>query len=324
MLVRAYRTHQPTLLLGLLVLVPALWSGVLWNGSPAEPGQQMLFYQPFARLFATVPWSAALIGALVTMGLAVQVDALANDRELFERRNHLAALLFPILLAIGPWHMAPDPALLGMPLVLFALRRTWGTQGRARALGDLFDAGALVGLAALFYAPYSFLLVVLWASIAVMRPFGWRDYLVPALGIGVVMSSAWSLAGLFAPERWHLATTLSVVRSSKPEVELLRDRLAPALVLLVAVPAILSFARLYGRSIMREKNARAAYLAFAFAMALLLALQWLLGRPMAAVLVASPLAILLAYPLQTTRRTWVAEVAAYALLAAALAGQWTG
>ncbi|MBK9077522.1 MAG: hypothetical protein IPL77_21580 [Flavobacteriales bacterium] len=58
-------------------------------------------------------------------------------------------------------------------------------------------------------------------------------------------------------------------------------------------------------------------------MALLLALQWLLGRPMAAVLVASPWR-LLAYPLQTTRRTWVAEVAAYALLAAALAGQWTG
>ncbi|MBK7268431.1 MAG: hypothetical protein IPI07_02550 [Flavobacteriales bacterium] len=102
MLVRAYRTHQPTLLLGLLVLVPALWSGGVMERSPAEPGQQMLFYQPFARLFATVPWSAALIGALVTMGLAVQVDALANDRELFERRNHLAALLFPILLAIGP------------------------------------------------------------------------------------------------------------------------------------------------------------------------------------------------------------------------------
>ena len=322
MLVRIYRTHQPTLLLGLLLLVPALWSGVLWKGSPVEPGQHMLFYQPFARLFATVPWSAALIGALVTMGLAVQVDALANDRELFERRNHLAALLFPILLAIGPWHMAPDPALLGMPLVLFALRRTWGTQGRARALGDLFDAGALVGLAALFYAPYSFLLVVLWASTAVMRPFGWRDYLVPVLGIGVVMISAWSLAGLFAPGSWHLAATMSVVRSSDTDVGLLHDRIAPVLVALVALPATIAFARLYGRSIMREKNARAAYLAFAFAMALLLGLQWLLGRPMPGVLVACPMAILLAYPLQTARRTWLAELAVYALLAVALAGQW--
>ncbi|MBK8340841.1 MAG: hypothetical protein IPK99_12980 [Flavobacteriales bacterium] len=324
MLVSAFRTHRPTLLLGLLVLVPALWSGVLVKGSPVEPGQYMLFFQPFARLFATVPWSTALIGVLVTMGLAVQVAALANDRDLFERRNHLAALLFPILLAIGPWHMAPDPALLGMPLVLFALRRTWGTQGRARALGDLFDAGALVGLAALFYVPYAFLLVVLWASIAVMRPFGWRDYLVPALGLGVVMVSAWSLTGLYAAGSWHLAATMSVVRSPGMGAGLLHDRIAPALVVLVAVPATISFARLYGRSIMREKNARAAYLAFAFAMALLLGLQWLLGRPMPTVLLACPMAILLAYPLQTARRTWPAELAVYALLAVALASQWAG
>ena len=324
MLVRLYRTHQPTLLLGLLLLVPALWSGVLWNGVTVQPGQHMVLYQPFARLFAAVPWSAIAIGILTTIGVAVQVDALANDRELFERRNHLPALLFPVLLSIGPWHAAPDAALLGMPMVLFALRRTWGTQGRTKALGDLFDAGTLVGVAALFYLPYLFLLVVLWASIAVMRPFGWRDYLVPALGIVVVMVPAWSMAGLLAPGSWHAADTLSVVRSAGRPGGTLHDRVAPVLVSLVTLPAVLAFAQLYGRSIMREKNARAAYLAFAFALALLLVLQWLLGRPMSAVLVACPLAILLAYPLQTTRRVWLAELALYALLGVALAGQWWG
>lgn len=322
MLVRAYRTYQPALLLGLLVLAPAAWSGLFVHGAPVPPGPHMPGYRPFALAFALWPWTAALTGVLATLALGLQLDRLANDRELFERHHHLPALLFPLLLAMGPLRMAPDPALLGMPAALQALRITWGTQGRTRALGPLFDAGCLIGVAALLYFPYAFLVVVLWASAAVMRPYGWRDYVVPLLGAMVVLMVVWGVVALTGVATWAPMGTLALRTPGPLVLHALRDRVAPTLVaalLLVAMPVL---ARVYQRSIMREKNARASFLAFAFACLLLLGFAAVLGHPLPAVLVACPLAVVLSYPLQATRRLWLAELAVAALLVAAVAGPW--
>jgi hypothetical protein len=102
----------------------------------------------------------------------VQLNALANNTDQVDRRNHLTALLFVLLLAAFDRTALLDPALLGMPLVLVGLaQRTWSMNNRSGALAELFDAGVLIGLAGLFYLPYLFLVVVLWASVSVMRPF---------------------------------------------------------------------------------------------------------------------------------------------------------
>lgn len=324
MLVRAYRTYQPALLLGLLVLAPAVWSGLFVHGAPVPPGLHMPGYRPFALAFALWPWTAPLTGVLATLALGLQLDRLANDRELFERHHHLPALLFPLLLAMGPLRMAPDPALLGMPAALQALRITWGTQGRTRALGPLFDAGCLIGVAALLYFPYAFLVVVLWASAAVMRPYGWRDYVVPLLGTVVVLMLAWAVVALSQAGGWAPMGTLALRTPEPRSAHWLRDRAAPALVAVLLLVAIPVLAGLYQRSIMREKNARASFLAFAFACLLLLGFAAVLGHPLPAVLVACPLAVVLSYPLAATRRLWLAELTVAALLLAAVAGPWWG
>ena len=59
MLVRVYRTYQPALLLGLLVLAPAVWSGLFVHGAPVSPGPHMPGYRPFATAFALWPWTAS-------------------------------------------------------------------------------------------------------------------------------------------------------------------------------------------------------------------------------------------------------------------------
>ncbi len=325
MLVRAYRTYQPALLLGLLILAPAVWSGTWAHGVPLPPGPYMPGYRPFALAFAWWPWTAPLMGALATAALALQLDRLANDRELFERHHHLPALLLPLLLATGPLRMAPDPAMLGMPAVLQALRIAWGTQGRHRALAPLFDAGCLVGVAALFHFPYVFLVVVLWASVAVMRPYAWRDYAVPLLGMVLVLVLAWGVVGLVGGlGGWAPLGTMPLRTADPLPDQWLRDRLAPATVVLLWLIAVPAMAGVYRRSIMREKNVRASFLAFAFTCVLLLGFAVLLGQPPSAVLVACPLAVVLSYPLQAARHLWPAELAVAVLLVAAVAGPWWG
>ena len=115
----------------------------------------------------------------------------------------------------------------------------------------------------------------------------------------------------------------SVVVGTSQRIDVLANDTDPDgdTLFLVAVPVL---AGVYQRSVMREKNARASFLAFAFACLLLLGFAAVLGHALPAVLVACPLAVVLSYPLQVTRRLWLAELAVYALLVAAVAGPWWG
>ena len=324
MLVRAYRTYQPALLLGLFVLVPACWSGLFVHAAPVPPGPYMPAYATFAAAFSSWAWTGPATGMLVTLLLAYQLDRLANDRELFVRPNHLPALLLPLLLAAGPLRPAPDAALLGMPAVLHALRLTWGPQGNTRALGRLFDAGCLVGLAALFHFPYAFMVVVVWASSAVMRPYAWRDYLMPLFGLALVLVLAWGAGLLLHGGGWAPMTTLSWRPSGPLQGHVLRDLLAPVLLGLLLLSSLPALARVYQRSIMRVKNVHAAFMAFLFACALLLGFSRVLGHPLPAVLAACPLAVLFTHPLQAARHLWHLEVVVAALAYAAVVGPWWG
>ena len=149
-----------------------------------------------------------------------------------------------------------------------------------------------------------------------------KQYVVPLLGAMVVLMVVWGVVALTGVATWAPMGTLALRTPGPLVLHALRDRVAPTLVaalLLVAMPVL---ARVYQRSIMREKNARASFLAFAFACLLLLGFAAVLGHPLPAVLVACPLAVVLSYPLQATRRLWLAELAVAALLVAAVAGPW--
>ncbi|MCB0791298.1 MAG: hypothetical protein H6595_05700 [Flavobacteriales bacterium] len=324
MLARSFRTHQPAVLLLLLVIVPLLWSGAFGQAAPLYEQQAMLFYRPLAALFDLVPWSRPVSGMVLCLGIALQLNALADRAELLERRSNLPALLFPLLLCIGPEKVDVGPALFGMPLVLFALDRTWRVQERQRVQGVLFDSGLAIGAAGLFYLPYVFLLVVVWASTSVMRPFSWREYVLPAVGVVLVLYFDAALHFLFDLGSWTPARTVVAPVLTVGPVRTVPWRwIGPALMLVLFVPALLSFYRAYKRSVMREKNLRSAFLAFVLAALVIAVFGWLLNGNVPSVLIAAPLALFLAFPLTAAPR-WIAEVMAYGLLAAALVAQWGG
>ncbi|MCB9171249.1 MAG: hypothetical protein H6597_05705 [Flavobacteriales bacterium] len=322
MLARIFRTHQPAALLLLFVLVPLLWSGAWVHPVPTDDQGTMLLYRPFAALFRKVPWTGPTLGMLVSIAVALQLNLLADRTELLERRSNLPALLFPLLLCSAPVHVATGPALLGMPLVLFALDRAWRVQERPRVQGVLFDAGLAVGIAGMFHLPYLFYLVVLWASIAVMRPFSWREYVLPALGVSLVLCFDAAAHVLFGLGDWSPGSTLiAPVIPAVPVGPAAWQWIAPAIVLVLFLFGVFRFARAYGRSVMWEKNLRSAFLAFVLASLVLAAFGRFLTGETRPVLVAAPMALFLAFPL-THAPTWLAELITIGLLVAAFAGQW--
>jgi len=166
---------------------------------------------------------------------------------------------------------------------------------------------------------------VVWASLAVMRPPTWREYVLPAVAVFVAFLLAWGVAWIFWPGSWHPWVSLGEFVPDPPEG--LKPHRAYRIVLLswliaFGTASILAFASSYGRSIMREKNTRSSFLALVFTLGLLALFAWRLNGHVPPVLVAVPGAVLPVYALLNAGRSGLAELAVWCLLGLGLWARW--
>lgn len=334
MLTGFFRQDRPTTFLPLPFLVLLLWPGAgtgpgAFLPDAAMSGQTvpgMPLFQALRQLADLSPWVSLLLSLIVVLGLADALNRLANDAELHERRNRMAAPLLILLLALQPYGLFCDPALVGMWVVAWAFTRIWTAIGRPNILGTLFDAGLLLGIAALFYLPYAFLTVALWATLAVTRPFKFREYVLPAIGLATILLLGWGVVHFIRPGLWAPVASMHfpVDLASPAEAHWMYQVILLAVLAALALATMASFASVYGHSVMREKNIRASFLAFVFACGLLALFAWWLDGRVPPVLMAAPGAILLAFPLlRAKRRAW-ADAALWGLILLAGWARWAG
>lgn len=323
MLAGLFRSNQPVVLLAVPLLAAALFLPSCWH-APLQAEGGMPLAQLAHRLIGEAAWANALVGMLLITIVAAQLALMLNALELMDRRNHLVAFLFPTLLAGLGGPCCYDPALLGMPFVLIAVRRTWAVENTGMALRSVFDAGLLAGLAALCYLPFALLITVIWASVSVIRPFAWREYVLPLLAVGFIFYLTWAVLLLTGATPWRPLLTVmlpdldpAVIWNGWPR-KLFLSILLPALLL-----ALAAFNNSYARSVMRGKNLRSSFMAFALAMVLIMGLLQLMKGTFPAVLAAVPAAVLTAYALLNPRRSWMAEMVVLGLLATAIAVRWS-
>ncbi|MCB0770278.1 MAG: hypothetical protein KDC00_07720 [Flavobacteriales bacterium] len=321
MLVRLFRSNQPGVLAFLLLLVPGLFLGHV--RTPAPLMERAMPMQHLAQgLYTSVPWSYGVFQLVLVFLVAVQLTALMNGAELVDRRNHLPALLFPLLLATLAAPGDLGPAFLGMPFLLWGLRRTWSITSGGPALSPLFDAGLLIGLAALCYMPYAFLLVVVWASVSVIRPFQWREYVLPLVGQLLMFYLAWGVLRLLGVDDWQPLRTILVPGPSPKVQGGAREMMLLVLLATMLAVSLFEFTRQYTRGVVREQNLRSSLLAFCATSGLLIFLVMLLNDRYPAVLLAAPLASLFTFGSLGTRRAWLSELAVGVLLALAIWKQY--
>ncbi len=317
MLIRLFRSNQPGVLMGLLVLVPLLFLRHL--PVPTGPAAvSMPLHGLLQDLFLAAPWTKAALLLATICAISVQLIGVMGEAELAERRNHLPALLFPILLATLATPGSLGPALFGMPFVLWAMRRTWTLTSGGGALSALFDAGLLLGIAAQFYMPYAFLVVVVWASVSVVRPFSWREYLVPLIGTLLIFYLAWGALTLAGVGEWRPLRTIACPAPFNPIKDDLFQAILSVLFLAFLAISLYQFARHYNRGVVREQNLRSAFLAFVATLGVIIGLVSALNKWFPPVLLAIPLSLLFMFALVGTRRSWLSEAAGLALLAMAL------
>ena len=325
MLVSLFRSNRPVVLLAVPLLVLLLWPGAALVAPAARSGARgMVLYELLRPLLAPGSWSVMLLSVVAVSGAAVQLDHLGNVSGLFRKRNHLTALALPLVMALLPMGLMADPPLVGITFVLWAVHRVWSAQGSQDARSAHFDAGLLIGLAVLVHPPYAFLISVVWASSSVMRPFQWREYVLPVIGAGMVLFLAYGTAQVLHPASWNMfASFRPPVPAIRPApIHWVHGVLVATIGLLLVLAGALSFANGYAQGVVREKNTRSAFIALACALAIVAVFDRFVLGYVPTVLVAVPCAILISWPLQESRRLFLVEGSVLVLLALALWARW--
>lgn len=321
MIAAFFRSNQPAVMAAVPVILTALFLPAFWH-PPPEAVAQMPLSALTRDLIGGAAWAHALLGIVLISVVAVQLTVMCNALELIDRRNHLVAITMPLVLA-GLGGTAYDPALLGMPFLLLAMRRSWSINNAGPALATLFDAGLLLGLATLCYLPYAFVLLAIWVSTSLIRPFNWREYLMPLLALLLVFYLAWMALYLIDPTPWHpMRTMMSAAEDPAMLWQGVARKSFMALLLPLLLIALSAFNRSHARSVIRGKNLRSAFMAFALSLCVIMGLLSVFKGSFPAVLAAVPAGVLLAYPLVSPKRDWLAETAILGLLALALWVRW--
>lgn len=325
MLIRLFRTNRPGGVFLLPVLLALLWPGVAPRTlGPAEvPGGM-----PLAHLVAgwvQGPWAEGLVSGALVLCLCILLVDLADRTNYFGHRNYLPALWLPVLLALWPGGLKLTPALMGMPFVLLAMRNVLAVPVRSSARMALFDAGLLVGVATLFHLPFGFMVVPLWASLSVMRPFQWRDHLMPALGFAAMLFLAWGVLHLWPVLEWKPFPSMLAAPPQDWERHWMHDLVLRSWCVLAAVVFLAYSYGDYSRAVMQGKNIRAAIFALGLSLAVMAALEVvMLGNRVPAVMLATPLALFAARSVAGERGNGWGEAVFWGLLLLALWGRWVG
>lgn len=182
MLISTTRSHQPVS----LVLIPLLGI-LLWLPGflhPSLPAQQvyMPFYAGLDTFLRANPQISVVLGFLVSMGTAFLLNYIIYQHHILTKRSWLPALLFVVLSACTPGLLWLNPQLIAGIFLLGALHLLLGTYRMDKAFGSVFNAGILIGIAALFYLPSIVFLLFAIVCIILLRPFIWREWIILILG----------------------------------------------------------------------------------------------------------------------------------------------
>jgi hypothetical protein len=130
------------------------------------------------------------------------------------------------------------PAAVFLTLVLQIIFKSYGDDPNSYRF---FEAGIFLGLGSLFYAPLVYLLVFIWLAGMVQRPFYWREYLFPV--IGLLVPYVFVLAFLFfgdksIPEFFMMMKSNFVFESGFPEYLWIYWIFAGYLTLLIVIASV--------------------------------------------------------------------------------------
>ncbi len=169
-------------------IIFTLLLALLWVPAIVSPRQPVITPQdgPLYTLLADgLMHSPFLSVALAVILIAIQAFLLNNvyrSNGFFGRDNLLPAIILMLAYSWSSDYQTLHAILPATLFVIIALHSIMRMYGQHAAYQQLFVASFATGLAALFYIPLAYLLLMLWFTLITYRVSSWREYAVSIIG----------------------------------------------------------------------------------------------------------------------------------------------
>ena len=114
---------------------------------------------------------------------ALRINSIINKSVFFQKSNYASGLVYIILVSVyGNIYSSLNP-LLGNLFVVFALENLFKVFRNKSCKIEVFNASCWLFISSIFYGFNVFLLPILWLTLYFIRPFQWREYIMPLLAL---------------------------------------------------------------------------------------------------------------------------------------------
>ena len=183
----------------LTILILVVFMGLLWlpsfipgyNSGYVFAADPMPLFGILEDIFEGYRSGSTVFAFILFMSTAFLVDYLNTRFILVNERTYLPAWFFVIITGLYPGIFSLNPVLPAALLIVILLHFLFTVYKAAPNCYRFFEAGIILGTAGLFYAPVVYFILFIWISAFLLRPFYWREWLYPLLGVMAVFTLAW-------------------------------------------------------------------------------------------------------------------------------------
>ena len=158
-----------------------------------------------------------IISFLLLFIQAMVINKICIDQKMLPKPTYLPGMAYMLITSLyADWNYFSAPLIVNTLLLVIVYRATL-LYNSQKPLADIFNIGALMGLATLVYQPAIVFVLLLPVMLFIMRPFRIREWLLALLGVTAPYYFL-ALEPLFT-NRWawrHLATSVSIDLPAMP------------------------------------------------------------------------------------------------------------
>lgn len=184
-MINQFRSLHPLNLL-LLVAYAILMRVAIFLNLPSELTFEIL--EPYTKLFINIPKDAlsseanVFFALVITLVQALIFNRIVNNHGLLAKPSYLPALLYITGTSLFLQFLVLSPALICNFLMIVIIDKFLKLSKTASAMSIMFDVGMLIAIGTLIYFPFILLLLMLWLSLLMYRPFNWHEWISGVIG----------------------------------------------------------------------------------------------------------------------------------------------
>jgi len=195
MLLRFFRSSGTQM----IIFVPIL-GVMLWMHSILKTPHVLFLFDhspmPLYKFITGFLPATSAVATSITLALVILQGywlVRLNSRFIFiNSRNYLPAFLFVLLCASIPDLQRLNPVLLSGFFLLLAIEKVFESYRNNKLAYEYFVAAFYISVGSFFYPYLIFFIFSLWAALAVLKPFNWREWIFTIIGFFVPLFFAFS------------------------------------------------------------------------------------------------------------------------------------